>query len=663
MRKLAILGLSVASALCFTLAACKDNESKEINFVDFENTSVNVELGESFSLREYMKVYDDQNVLYSANVELLNSQGSAVEHLAYEFTIEDNKGYTVILSVCDPVTGEVLKMRTVTLVVVDESAPYISVGDMPEYGLAGEEVKIPLSFTDANDNYNTAVIVNKIDYNLSIKDYDESLATPMDVEYESKAKQASFTPEKPGRYKVTIEAWEGAEKESAVQSGKNIYRAKTFYYEVKGEVSQGEIEGFDAPETVTAAYNYNPNAEESKKVYKTDSNGVPAKYKDGKWVALSETELQDLPTYGTVDYKAMQNDSAVWHEEFAGKFGVLALNSTNKTGAGTEQSPYSYEYYIKSTYRNSNFYRYGVDENGDTDTSVSWENDNRWNYLSVWVYVKGENGEKVTLSGRYNTGKSEIDCNSWYELKLKKTECNTALGNPYNVFADGNLTFNALLLSTGNHEIYLDKIAYEWSEEFHTVPLADNEVEAFSTQNTLVGAYGINANSKPDKNTKNQNAQWHAEFAGKQGVVSLKPTETSGYGGHYYLCSMTRADSFYRYGVDASGNADKSIDWRDDIRWDYLSVWVYIVGEENEQVEISGRWDLSATTVQCNSWVELKLSKDYLGNSTNGGMKNPFYTLSATNNNNNVPLFIVGEGTEANYTVYVDKISYEKSAN
>ena len=182
----------------------------------------------------------------------------------------------------------------------------------------------------------------------------------------------------------------------------------------------------------------------------------------------------------------------------------------------------------------------------------------------------------------------------------------------------------------------------------YDVFLADNEVEGFYSAESLYSAYGATyneTNSKwtGDKTKLNDTAEWHATFAGKTGVLSLKQVYTSGYGGEYHLRSLMRDTNYYR-------NAST---------WDYISIWLYVAGEENETVEVAAIYDVENVTVNCNEWVEFKISKETV-TSYWGGYN--YYVLSNANNNNNrvSTLFTVGEGTGADYTVYVDSISYEK---
>ena len=660
-KKWLILALSVLCGACVTLGACKkEEEPKDITFVDFEDGTINVEIGDKFSIRDYMKVYDENGVMYGASAVITDSKGNAVDHLAYEFTIADETGYTLVLTVRDPVTGEALQTRTLALNTVDESAPYITVGAMPEYGLANVEVELPVRFSDKGVNYTTNVVVQKINYNATEKKYDESLAENIEVGYESKGEVANFTPTRPGRYKITVEAWDGTDKATAQANA--VYRARTWYYEVKGVVSEGEIEGFDTPETVVASYNYDLNAPEEDWVYQVDTQGNILTQKDGVMVILTP-ELEAQGYKGKILYKSMPNKTAVWHEEYEGRYGVVSTKGNISPDNGKT------EYYFKSSYRATSFYRYGVDGDGKTDTSISWADDSRWTHVSVWLYVAGEAGETVEISSAHNVVTETVNCNEWFEFIITKQQCNSALsGAPYNVFSGTTHTIKNLLTCAENREIYVDKISYEFDESLYYIPMEDNEVETFSTSNTVVGAYGYNTTaSKMDKNVPNETAVWHAEFEGKTGVVSLKSAKKGNYGAEYYLTSASRGADHWRYANDDSSTKDATTgdSWRDDTRWDYLSVWVYIVGEAGATVEVSAYYDIGKVTVNCNEWVELQFTKTHLGGTSKGNdaaMKRPYYTLASAGarNDNLVPLFVVGNGTETDYTVYVDSISYEK---
>ncbi len=700
-NKWTILALSVLSSACFTLAACNAGSSstgggvssssansssessssvvpKEIKLMDFEDGVVEVEIGETFSLRDYMKVYDEDGVLYNVGIVLTDSQGNAVDHLAYQFTIADKTGYTLVLTARDPIDGEGIKERTLQLTTVDKSAPYIGVGIMPDYGVTGELTEIPVSFTDQSTEICSNVLVQKIKYNAATKEYDEGMYEDINVDYDHGDEKATFTAATPGRYKITVESWDGAKEDKAEAQSNKVYRARSWYYQVKGTVSAGEIEGFDTPETTVASYNGDVNAAEEDLVYQTDNQGRIITFIDTNNDGSPDTATpltEELKAQGykpQILYKEMPNKTAVWHEEWKDHYGVVETKGVPVVSGEGETATTTYSYFFKSTYRTTSFYRYGVDAEGKEDKNISWVDDTRWNYLSVWVYVDGEDGETAEISAKYNIGKKTVNCNEWVEMKFTKTEISNFGGNPFNIFSPSTHTKVELLTCAENRTIYVDKISYEWSEEFYVapfVPLADNEVEAFSEERTVACAYGATydeTNEKwiADKTKFNETAQWHETFEGRNGVISLDATFTNAYGAEYHLSSLTRDTNFYRYGVDTDGNTDKNISWKDDTRWDYISVWLYIASDNADEiangVELSSVYDVGASMVAVNTWIEFKITKDVIETYWGGYHYYILGKSEATYNNRKAALFMVGDGTEAAYTVYVDSISYEK---
>lgn len=675
MKKWKILLLSALCISCFSVAACKDKETATNPLVGFVDETVEIEIGDIFSLRDFLNVYDEENSLYKATFELTDSEGNPVTLLANEFTVEDKVGYTLVLNAHDIKTGEIIATRTVQLKTVDKSAPIIAIGDMVDYGVIGQEIRVPLIFDDASQEYSTNVSVMRVPYSVAKNGYDESAAQAVTVEHVSKGSEASFTPTLQGRYKIVVEAWDGTDKAAAKESA--VYRSKHVYLDVK--TSEGEIEGFDLPSSTAAVYGVN-----------------------------SETGKAE---------KALSGNGVAWHETFNGRDGVISMKpaKTNEYGGA---------YYVRSTTKTTDFYKFGTDITQNT----------MWDYLSAWIYVAGEEGETVEVSGEYNRFPQTVPCNTWYEYRVdmeyfvlrgwnrpwdtfsnrsnvnwdsrtflyvgEGTEADYTVymdcfsyetayitasaawngsrvaisvdkdesildqqlayaynvvdesGNAVAVNPDGTFlpvgfgsTYDITVTTTVNARQYSTSFTYE-----HAISniMAENEIEGFYSSDSVKSSYGLNADGKADKTVAGNSVEWYETFEGKNGVISMKPAKTDEYGGAYYVRSTVRDKTFYNFGSTIGDNT----------LWDYVSMWIYIAGEDGEKVEVSGEYNLYAQTVPCNTWYEYRVGMEYF---VYRNWNRPWDTFSNEENMSwsNRTLLYVGDETNNDYTVYIDRISYE----
>lgn len=714
MKKWKLLVLSALCISCFSVAACQKEEEKTNELVGFVDETVEIELGDIVSLRDFLEVYDEENNLYRATFELTDSSGSSVTLLANEFTVQDALGYTLVLSAHDPKTGEIIATRTVQLKTVDKSAPLITVGDMVEYGVIGEEIYVPLVFDDASQVYSTSVTAMRIPYSVAKNEYDESAAQKVAVEHVSKGDGASFTPTLQGRYKILIEAWDGTDKAAAQEA--EVYRSKEMYLEVK--TSEGEIEGFDLPSTTVAAYGVNPDTDKAE--------------------------------------KTLAGNSVEWHETFNGRDGVISMKPA-------KTNTYGGAYYLRSTTKTTDFYKYGTRIDKNT----------LWNYVSAWIYVDGEAGETVEVSGEYDYDKRTIPCNAWYEYRIGmdyfvkrswnrpwdtfSTEPNVSWDNrsflyvgedataDYTVYIDcfsyekdEEISVNVALDASGSvaminvsenagYDGALDGATYEyvvrgygtqeqWNETkqaMETVEITNtftvfngkfiptpeyteyaigvwakcngtdhfaftsysvviqnampaNEIEGFYFEDSKTAAYGkrneedLTQSTYATKDYVNDTAQWWETFAGRTGVISLQGVRThKTYGSLFYLRSTMRDSGFYKY-----SKKDNTITWTNSEQtWDYISIWLYVKGEAGEKVFVGDQYQVNKQEVDCNTWVELRLYREYLDGTAPAYFVAAYNQFEFSNNNRKSPLFSVSDGdktTTDDYLVYVDSISYGK---
>ena len=491
-----------------------------------------------------------------------------------------------------------------------------------------------------------------------------------------------------------------------------------------------EVENFNAPSKVAAAY-ANPNT---------------------AWSAT----------------KSIKNATAVYHDEFEDRTGVISLKAASYYESPADPwkaDGWSYYFCSKSGFTQASFGP-ANEENDYLDAYIASKD--RWDYVSAWIYIEGEENETVTLQA-YNNGFAtyeNVPCNEWYEYKVERVKLvDTYIGHAsqepyyrgwfdYNVWREAlplfiindttDRTFDTTSDENGlypvqkdanNRTVYIDRISYEKdytvsvakegmqavittsrnqadstitvkangndvtvtdgkfdlvlgnvytvtatafiNEEQRTATctysytlddvMPANEIEGFYNADSVNAAYGVKEGTTTlDKTTHNDTAAWVASKEDKNGVIkegvlSLNKTFTHSSGAAYALMSTVRNSDFY--------GASTVNQWKNDTRWDYLSIWMYIEKPEGETAEtttICRVWGRATVTVPFDTWFEYKLTKEALSND----MSRPFATLSGsqgTNTSNsayngwNVPLFYLGgDKYQGDYKVFVDSISYEK---
>ncbi len=158
---------------------------------------------------------------------------------------------------------------------------------------------------------------------------------------------------------------------------------------------------------------------------------------------------------GTSASKSVMNETAEWHEAYEGRYGVISMKpATTKTASSVTYGVY----YVKSTVRNSEF-------NRPSHKDITRLTD--WDYLSMWIYIEGEDGETVTVTANTNgTGKYEnVPCNTWWEYRVYLyTFIGNGMYRPWNNFASSSNNSGDDKISTlavlGERTVYVDEVKY-----------------------------------------------------------------------------------------------------------------------------------------------------------------------------------------------------------
>ena len=148
--------------------------------------------------------------------------------------------------------------------------------------------------------------------------------------------------------------------------------------------------------------------------------------------------------------------------------------STHETGAA---------YNLMSTVRSTDFY-------GSGDVN-EWKSDNRWDYLSIWLYVEkpeGVSAESTKIARLWGRDTLTIPFNTWYEYRLTKEALANDMPRPFATLAGsqgintGSSNYNGWNTAlfylgeygyTGDYKVYVDSISYEKHSIFEVTATQD----------------------------------------------------------------------------------------------------------------------------------------------------------------------------------------------
>ncbi len=503
MRKFLIAILTLISAVCLTLVGCSKSK---VTFVDFEDKTIEYDLYELFDATEYLDVYDTNGNLYYANIKIYDADGQKVPHLYYQFRVEKTY-YKLVIEIKDD--QEVIGTRELIINGVNKTPPYIMILNMPEFGVKDTDVFIPLEI-DAKG----ATVVRKLVVEQYVTEkVNGEYVTELDSENAIVVNDSQFTdngvsfrPTEPGVYRFYVYAW---------NSDKTEAEARVISKEISIKETAdawGEIEGFDAPESLVANYHqyavdyeYNPYRGLGRLIYVTNTDGD---YLDAngnilyKKVDESATEhriafykkanedateydvlayYQDLTTYhfydaedniaytkegcvtvkdadGVADYYFHSKNATIgeeWYQKFTDKAGVTKFGVIKAQASENRYSDKQRLFHIQSTYRDNTFYR-------------DWFESEDLDYLSIWVLILPKNADETqtTVNAFKNVdfNVSAIPVGKWYEFKVSKVELRTQT-NPYNIFASGRTATSGSYFTVTNEDyakfdFYFDSFSY-----------------------------------------------------------------------------------------------------------------------------------------------------------------------------------------------------------
>ena len=108
-RKIIITLLTFVSIFFLTLAGCSDSK---IQFVNFEDETIEHDLNSIFDIRDYLEVYDTKGNVYLATAEVKDKNDQKVTPYLYQFMVEQAT-YTITITIKDDEKILASRVRTV----------------------------------------------------------------------------------------------------------------------------------------------------------------------------------------------------------------------------------------------------------------------------------------------------------------------------------------------------------------------------------------------------------------------------------------------------------------------------------------------------------------------------------------------------------------------
>ncbi len=511
MRKLLIALLTIISAVCLTLVGCGETN---VQFVDFENKTIEYDKGELFDASSYMDVYDVNGNMYYANVKIYNADGETVSHIKYIFKATEDS-YKIVITVKDG--DDVIATREIQVNCIDRMAPYITLLDMPSFGIYNEEVFVPIDFEDTTTNFNKKLRVERY----VTENVDGEYVTTLDTQNaivkntgDFTADGVAFVPTKPGTYKISVYAWDNGANETDARVVSKDYSIK------ETADAWGEVEGFDSPTSLVANYHYsnvsaeyNPLRGTGSYVYVTNDDGD---YLDAEGNILYKkvdesttenriayykkadaqaTEYDVLAYYLSLEdylfYDAENNVSKLkegcvrakdekgvdisfnnkfasigqeWYDELTDdngvtKFGVIKTHYSENIYADTAK-----KIFLKSSTKSTEFLR---TYNGNSSTG--WVENPKYDYLSFWMLIQPKEGKNptnttVSVYSQSNFNITKVPVGEWFEYKVSKAELRQ-MNYPFYYLSVDRLQQQGSYINISNQDaynfdFYFDNVSY-----------------------------------------------------------------------------------------------------------------------------------------------------------------------------------------------------------
>ncbi len=654
MKKFLLLILSCLLFVALGLAGCggngsgtsaSDNTPKEVTIENFNDITVTAGYNTEFSLAQYLTAVDSEGTGHKCGVIVKDANGEIVETVFEAFEITTTDDYTAVCKV--NFNGKAYE-RTITIKVVDDSLPKITVGAL-KTGSTGTAYQLPEVTATKTFGEKVTPVVNVY--------YIDRISME-----EQTIENGAFTPTKAGNYRMVV---------TAEDSLGNVGTASLNFVVrtgMSGEVLEDftdQISASSVQSTTSTGVWYNDltlGGETRNGVVKTDATNVnteevPANGNFNLFRVTFNRRVEDLEKIGEdFDYITMKlyveteqefadNQTRLYSWSVATEpFEVNKWQTVTFSKAmilGTNATSYWSNDYAKeanaSLYRSVADYFWNVHAEDGTNATSMFQLKGLTSPASVYIdeiaLVRTEisvfdtptSGDLFTVP---NANLRGVDGSTVAVSTQETTEILyrvNANATPVPVTAqDGKIT-----VSAGNYDInYAVSVGdnvYKKSISFTAKrkAMAANMLEDFSDQASLDNV--LNANNVTDASLE----AWHSEYGGHTGVVQV-----SGKGSQVNL-------KFNR--TQAELNA---------IDFDYITVNMYVdVGWILTNTQIFG----VVKKMQNRQWITVTVTKDELI-TAHGSVEAFFQEFSSEGLGRKFAYISCHEAT-----FYIDEISFGKN--
>ncbi len=590
-RKLLITLLALISTICFTIVGCSD---KDVEFVDFENKTIDYDLGSIFDVRDYLEVYDTDGKLYLAQAKVFDSDDQNVPLYLYQFTVEKTS-YRIVITVKDG--DDVLGTREISVNGINTTPPHIILLDMPEFGVYNNDILVPVKFEGKGATVSKKFIAERYVTNKVNGEYVTTLDTQnaiIKTNNDFTDDGVVFCPTKPGNYKLSIYAWDASKSEAEARVVSKNYAIK------ETADAWAEFEGFDSPESLASNYHYYNGSQKyeynalrgiGQLVYVTNADGD---YLDEngdilyKKVDESATEnriayykkadaqattydvlayyqnLTNYAFYNANDEETFTKEGCVtiknedgsdyafnyktatigeeWYQELADVNNVVKYGVIKARASEHSYSPALKRFFLSSLSKNNSFLRRYNDNN-----STGWIENPDFDYLSIWVLVKPKNANNnkntITLYSDSSFYQTTVPVGQWFEYKVSKTEIRGQNYYPYDILS----SVTSRPKDTGTYITLSNEDYYDFDFYFDNISYAKGADVVLSSETLLMGQEFTLDIANAGQLTKDDFIFYIGKADSETGVLQTKVNGSSGYAFSVFTANHTLLDGTYNF--------------------------------------------------------------------------------------------------------------------
>ena len=598
---------------------------------NFNDVTVTAGYNSNFSLAQYLTAVDSNGKAYKGEVSVKDIDGNDVEVSFNNFAVNLKTDYTATITVT--LDDGTVVTRTVLIQVVDMSLPKIAIGELYT-GVVGEQYLLPEITTSKAYGQEEITTTVKVYYIDKISMDEQTIA------------DGKFTPEKPGNYKLVIDAVD-------TLGNKNV-ATESFYVRSKmsGEILEDFTDSLSA-ENVRSNSNSSvwfntvtKGGETKNGVVKVDATNVnttekPKNGNENYFYVKFNRALTMLETIdGDFDYLSVKlyveteqafenNQINLW--SWAKKTSPVEVNKWQEVKISKEMimrvngsdSYWSADYYSDKKGHTNNYndemeYFWNVHADDGINTTSLFQIKGLTSPLSVYFdevalvridvedYQVPFEGDAfklplATLSGVDGTTLISSTANSTQVTFKAGTN---ATPEVVNIDSDGKISvengeYNVKYNLTVGQNTYIKEFNFIAQRK----PMADNMLEDFDSALSLSNLWNANAGAMSAQ-LKVQNV-WYSSYENKTGVASV-----NGYGNDMRIRFNRTAAELKALGLDENDTISVTLLWTTTASYSAVTTTVFGIALPATPINTWKTYDISiADIISANTDLNTFLEK------------------------------------------------------